>query len=738
MAGACAAEEEEEEEEEDLSFVDANSTFAESDSEAEEEEARPEVSGAPPAASSRSVGSPVGSPVSKRPSLADRRPVALALPPANGVEVRPAEQAGRAAPEADRSSLQEAADRAKARRRGSLPEFGAADKAKIVRWEQELDSAAQGRSSRFYVAGGAKANERRRPSHQLDDICRRLLEGTDRAQKSSVERLLVHARGRLTAARAVVADDTAVLAQPRIATLMECLEQAEKSLREIELKLGGEQQSGASCSSSQPSSGGAGRGSRRASFGSFSETSPDSLDEHTQKWLVETFTDQSIEAADVHGSMNQLSPTHSAKRRAKEVVRTRSKSDISQHLSDPEVQEMLLKVGAFDFDAYAFAQMLGEQPISVLAAFIFQETSSIRVLREEGWLSDGEAFKKSLMIFFGKIDRMYNSQIPYHGRAHACDVMGTSEWLLRSMYVSERITLLDHFVSIVASAVHDVGHPGRTNAFQMVTMAPLALRYNDKSILENMHVASAFEVMQADADSNWFQFFLKENREAAGSHNVQQYVRKGLIESVLATDMAKHSKHVSDLIEFVEEEICEADDEDSAPARESMGKQKALDKKLFILASVLHAADISNPCKPHKLMLNWTEKVLAEFWDQGDEELRLGLEVSPLCDRQAGMKAVPKGQIGFINFVVQPFFAPMVRIIPEVQEALDALEQNKAFWQTKDEEGAAFFDIYPRCSPAASDAAPALEPGAAVGAAFAPRNRVASLEPPPDESDDSG
>ncbi|CAK0855030.1 unnamed protein product [Prorocentrum cordatum] len=200
----------------------------------------------------------------------------------------------------------------------------------------------------------------------------------------------------------------------------------------------------------------------------------------------------------------------------------------------------------------------------------------------------------------------------------------------------------------------------------------------------------------------------------------------------------QHSKHVSDLIEFVEEEICEADDEDSAPARESMGKQKALDKKLFILASVLHAADISNPCKPHKLMLNWTEKVLAEFWDQGDEELRLGLEVSPLCDRQAGMKAVPKGQIGFINFVVQPFFAPMVRIIPEVQEALDALEQNKAFWQTKDEEGAAFFDIYPRCSPAASDAAPALEPGAAVGAAFAPRNRVASLEPPPDESDDSG
>jgi len=270
----------------------------------------------------------------------------------------------------------------------------------------------------------------------------------------------------------------------------------------------------------------------------------------------------------------------------------------------------------------------------------------------------------------------------------------------------------------------------RPRAGTMVTMAPLALRYNDKSILENMHVASAFEIMQDDADSNWFQFFLKENKEAEGSHNVQQYVRKGLIESVLATDMAKHSKHVSDLIEFVEEEA--RDDEDFAP----VGKQKALDKKLFMLASVLHAADISNPCKPHRIMLNWTERVLAEFWNQGDEELSLGLEVSPLCDRQAGMKAVPKGQIGFINFVVQPFYAPMARIIAEAREGLDALEANRAFWQKQDEQGATFFDIYPQCRPVDPDAAPAGKPCSAVGLAFAPRSRVACLEPAPSDSDE--
>ena len=35
----------------------------------------------------------------------------------------------------------------------------------------------------------------------------------------------------------------------------------------------------------------------------------------------------------------------------------------------------------------------------------------------------------------------------------------------------------------------------RNNLFHTKTMSPLAVTYNDKSVLENMHVASAFQVM---------------------------------------------------------------------------------------------------------------------------------------------------------------------------------------------------------------------------------------------------
>ena len=62
---------------------------------------------------------------------------------------------------------------------------------------------------------------------------------------------------------------------------------------------------------------------------------------------------------------------------------------------------------------------------------------------------------------------------------------------------AEPLTQLQTFALLVAAMCHDLEHPGVTNAFLVKSRAPLATRYNDKSVLENHHAATTFEVLAA-------------------------------------------------------------------------------------------------------------------------------------------------------------------------------------------------------------------------------------------------
>ena len=85
---------------------------------------------------------------------------------------------------------------------------------------------------------------------------------------------------------------------------------------------------------------------------------------------------------------------------------------------------------------------------------------------------------------------------PYHNCIHATDVLLATNYMLSSKALLDVFSSLEIFAALFAALIHDVHHPGRTNQFLINTRHELALLYNDNSVLENHHLAVAFQTMQ--------------------------------------------------------------------------------------------------------------------------------------------------------------------------------------------------------------------------------------------------
>jgi cAMP-specific phosphodiesterase 4 len=48
---------------------------------------------------------------------------------------------------------------------------------------------------------------------------------------------------------------------------------------------------------------------------------------------------------------------------------------------------------------------------------------------------------------------------------------------------------------------------------------------------------------------------------------------------------------------------------------------------------MVHCSDLSNPTKPLEIYRKWVDRIMEEFFRQGDRERDAGIEISPMCDR---------------------------------------------------------------------------------------------------------
>eukprot|EP00929_Paragymnodinium_shiwhaense_P001484 TRINITY_DN101707_c0_g1_i1.p1 TRINITY_DN101707_c0_g1~~TRINITY_DN101707_c0_g1_i1.p1 ORF type:complete len:592 (+),score=152.36 TRINITY_DN101707_c0_g1_i1:116-1891(+) len=357
----------------------------------------------------------------------------------------------------------------------------------------------------------------------------------------------------------------------------------------------------------------------------------------------------------------------------------------------PALAATLRKVGDFDLDLPIMNEVpeFAEQPATVVGMYALGPQGLLGTLPADFLGEDLEMaeFQDRLHKYLNVVDETYLDVI-YHNRAHAADVMMMMHWFLGMENMKMIMRPFDHFLALMAAAVHDLAHNGFTNLYHMKTRSVLALRYNDRSPLENMHVSRAFELMNKAEELNWFAMLNRgwHADPEAKAVDLQQTARKTLIEMVLSTDSTLHDGLMKELAPELLD-IKSSKDEGVPPSTSP-------ERRLLLLKVLLHAADVSNPTRIQKTMLYFSRRVLLEFWAQGDEEKKLGLEVSPLCEREKGMQTVPQGQIGFVNFVVKPLYKDLCSMLPEVRVALDSMDRNLSFWADKKEANATFDEIF--------------------------------------------
>ena len=83
----------------------------------------------------------------------------------------------------------------------------------------------------------------------------------------------------------------------------------------------------------------------------------------------------------------------------------------------------------------------------------------------------------------------------------------------------------------LSAIIHDFGHKGVNNDYLIKTQDMLALRYNDRSPMENHHVSATWLLLKEER----FNFLRKMPQKAV------DVLRKQVIDMVLATDMKQVS-----------------------------------------------------------------------------------------------------------------------------------------------------------------------------------------------------
>ncbi|RLN94555.1 hypothetical protein BBJ28_00002528 [Nothophytophthora sp. Chile5] len=329
----------------------------------------------------------------------------------------------------------------------------------------------------------------------------------------------------------------------------------------------------------------------------------------------------------------------------------------------------------WDLDTLQIAEETGNRPLMYVTAAMFE----LHDMHEE-FRIDRVVLRNFLYI----LDDGYLAN-PYHNSSHAADVVNSVNFLITTLadgQIRDTLTNLEFYAALVAAAIHDFRHPGKSNNYLIKAKHDLAIQYNDRSILESMHLAETFFIMRNPLCDIFGRMKDKPYRE----------IRKAIIEMVLSTDLSMHLQLVGNLKALLLQESTVISPTSSNNGNGGLGATltaasagiKAVTDPMMIMKVVIKCADIGHAAKKRKLHVIWSSLIIEEFFLQGDNERANNSDISPFMDRHSENSA--KNQVGFFEFIVLPFYETVSQVIfaSDFGAIHNIAKQNYTLWKEAD------------------------------------------------------
>uniref|UniRef100_A0A8C5C7C3 Phosphodiesterase n=1 Tax=Gadus morhua TaxID=8049 RepID=A0A8C5C7C3_GADMO len=226
-------------------------------------------------------------------------------------------------------------------------------------------------------------------------------------------------------------------------------------------------------------------------------------------------------------------------------------------------------------------------------------------------------------------------RVPYHNWKHAVTVAHCMYAILQK--TTGIFTELEKKGLLIACLCHDLDHRGYSNTYLQKFDHPLAALYST-STMEQHHFSQTVSILQLEGHN------IFSNLTSSEYEQVLEIIRKAII----ATDLALYFGNRQQLAEML---TLRGLDLNNHTHRDR------------VIGLMMTACDLCSVTKLWPITRLTANDIYAEFWAEGDEMKKIGLQPIPMMDRDK-KDEIPQGQVGFYNAVAVPCYTTLSELFP--------------------------------------------------------------------------